>query len=135
MNKLGGYYVFFLIGVATLTARAVLDSEFRNSTLLYILIPFAISIALHLATPIGDEETPLGRYGRHLRAATIVMLGSSALLFEGFLCVLFFMPIYYVMITIGFLFSWLADRDGGGGHAGAYAIPVVVALLAAEGLT
>jgi hypothetical protein len=135
--KLGGYYIFFIMGAATLTARAVLDSSFRNSTLLYLLIPFAISIALHLAIPVADdaeEDTPGRRYGRHMRAATIVMLGSSALLFEGFLCVLFFMPIYYLMITIGFGFSSLADRDGGG-HAGAYAIPFVVVLLAVEGLT
>ncbi|MEO7177229.1 MAG: hypothetical protein ABIW83_00145 [Allosphingosinicella sp.] len=136
MPKLGGYYIFFIMGAATLTARAVLDSSFRNSTLLYLLIPFAISIALHLAIPVAedDEDTPRRRYGRHMRAATIVMLGSSALLFEGFLCVLFFMPIYYLMITIGFVFSSLADRDGGG-HAGAYAIPLVVVLLAVEGLT
>jgi hypothetical protein len=135
MPKLGGYYIFFIIGAATLTARAVLDSSFRNSTLLYLLIPFAISIALHLAIPATEGQTAAQRYGRHFRAATIIMLGSSALLFEGFLCVLFFMPIYYLMITIGFLFSWLADRDGGGGHAGAYAIPFVVVLLAVEGLT
>ena len=135
MRRLSGYYVFFIIGAATLTARAVLDSAFRNSTLLYLLIPFGISIALHLAIPVVEGESPARRYGRHLRDATIVMLASSALLFEGFLCVLFFMPIYYLMVTIGFLFSWLADRDGGGGHAGAYAIPVVVVLLATEGLT
>jgi hypothetical protein len=135
LRRLSGYYVFFIIGAATLTARAVLDSAFRNSTLLYLLIPFGISIALHLAIPVVEGESPARRYGRHLRDATIVMLASSALLFEGFLCVLFFMPIYYLMVTIGFLFSWLADRDGGGGHAGAYAIPVVVVLLATEGLT
>ncbi len=135
MRKLSGYYVFFIVCAATLTTRAVLDSSFRNSTLLYLLIPFAISVALHLAIPIVEGQSPVQRYGRHMRAATIVMLASSALLFEGFLCVLFFMPIYYLVVSFGFLFSWLADRHGGGGHAGAYAIPVVVAVLAAEGLT
>ncbi|HEX8514152.1 MAG TPA: hypothetical protein VF688_13715 [Allosphingosinicella sp.] len=135
MPRIGGYYIFFIIGASTLTARAVLDSSFRNSTLLYILIPFAISIALHLVLPAAEgDDTPLQRFGWHLRAATIVMLGSSALLFEGFICVLFFMPIYYAMIIVGFLFSSLADRDDGG-HAGAYAIPLIVVLLAAEGLT
>ena len=135
MPRLGGYYIFFIIGAATLTARAVLDSSFRNSTLLYILIPFAISIALHLTTRATEGELTLERrFRRHMRAATIVMLGSSALLFEGFLCVLFFMPIYYLMVGVGFLFSSVADRDDGG-HAGAYAIPFVVVLLAAEGLT
>jgi hypothetical protein len=134
MPRLGGYYIFFIIGAATLTARAVLDSSFRNSTLLYILIPFGISIALHLAIPVYEGDRVRDRFARHFRAATIVMLGSSALLFEGFLCVLFFMPIYYMMIGIGFLFSFAAERDDGG-RAGAYAIPVVITLLAVEGLT
>jgi hypothetical protein len=134
LPRLGGYYIFFIIGAATLTARAVLDSSFRNSTLLYILIPFAISIALHLVIPVSEGDRAGDRAARHFRDATIVMLGSSALLFEGFLCVLFFMPIYYVMIGIGFLFSYASERDDGG-HAGAYAIPIVVVLLAVEGLT
>lgn len=134
MPKLGGYYIFFIIGAATLTARAVLDSSFRNSTLLYLLIPFAISIMLHLTTSVHEGDSVAARYGRHMKEATIIMLGSSALLFEGFLCVLFFMPIYYLMVSVGFLFSHLSGRDGGG-HAGAYAIPLVVVLLAVEGLT
>jgi hypothetical protein len=135
VQRLSGYYVFFIICGAALTTRAVLDSSFRNSTLLYLLIPFGISIALHLAIPISEDESVAGRYGRHMRAATIVMLASSALLFEGFLCVLFFMPIYYLVVSLGFLFGWLADRHDGDGHAGAYAIPLLVAVLAAEGLT
>lgn len=136
MPRLGGYYIFFIIGAATLTARAVLDSSFRNSTLLYILIPFAISIALHLAIPVNESDSLGQRFVRHMRAATIIMLGSSALLFEGFICVLFFMPIYYVMVMLGFLFSaWAGGNDDEGGQAGAYSIPVVVALLAVEGLT
>lgn len=134
MPRLGGYYIFFIVGAATLTSRAVLDSSFRNSTLLYLLIPFAISIALHLTTSVNEGDTVGARYNRHMKAATIIMLGSSALLFEGFLCVLFFMPIYYLMVSIGFLFSYLSGRDGGG-HAGAYAIPLIVVLLAVEGLT
>jgi len=134
LRKLSGFYVFFVLGAATLTVRAILDSSFRNSTLLYILVPFVISIALHLGIPVSEGDRPVQRYGRHLLYATIIFLGSSAILFEGFLCVLFFMPIYYLMVTIGFIFSWLADRGNDGGHAGAYAIPLAVVLLAAEGL-
>jgi hypothetical protein len=138
LRRVRGFYILFVVGAATLTARAILDSSFRNSTLLYLLVPFGISIALHLAIPEGEggdeNDGAVRRYGRHLRNATIVMLASSALLFEGFLCVLLFMPIYYVMITIGFLFSYWAERSSGGGRAGSYAIPLVVVVLATEGL-
>jgi hypothetical protein len=136
--KLRGFSLLFLTGAAALTIRAILDSEFRNSTLLYLLVPFAVSIALSFARalPGEEDEDQIGtgrRYARHMLDATIVFLATSALLFEGFICVLFFMPIYYGIVTIGFLFSWLADRPGGGGTA-AFGIPALVLLLASEGL-
>ena len=140
MHRIRGFYLLFVIGAATLTTRAILDSEFRNSTLLYLLVPFAVSIALHLSRPPPlDEEEELSaarRFGRHIRDATIVMLASSAFLFEGFLCVLFFMPIYYAIVSAGFAFGALADRgDGDGdGRLRAWAIPALVLLLSAEGL-
>ena len=141
MDRIRGFYLLFVIGGATLATRAILDSEFRNSTLLYLLVPFAVSIALHVTRPMeldeGDEELRISRrFGRHLRDATIVMLASSALLFEGFLCVLFFMPIYYLVVAAGFAFSALADRHDGDGNGGlrAWGIPAILLLLTAEGL-
>ena len=137
-RRFSGFYIFFAIGVASLVTRAILDSDFRNSTLLYLLVPFAVSILIfELNPPRAGDSTALS-LGKHLRDATIVMLGSSALLFEGFICVLFFMPIYFLIVLLGFAFSALAgsgDDDEEGPRAGAYAIPVVVLLLATEGLT
>jgi hypothetical protein len=140
LGRLRGYYIFFGIGVATLTIRAILDSDFRNSTLLYLLVPFGVSILLHELTPVREGESVRGGLGRHLRDATIIMLGSSALLFEGFICVLFFMPIYYLLVLLGFAFTTMArgggdDDEGGGPRIGAYAIPLGVLLLSIEGLT
>ena len=96
MGKLRGISLVLVIGAATLTIRAILDSEFRNSTLLYLIVPFAVSIALHLFLRVPEGERSVGRaYLKHMRDATVVMLATSALLFEGFICVLFFMP--YIM--------------------------------------
>lgn len=140
LSRISAFSMFFIIGAAFIATRAVLDSEFRNSTLLYLLIPFAISILLHVVRgppPEEDEEGLPVRMGKHLLDATIVMLMSSAFLFEGFICVLFFMPIYYLMVLVGFGFSALArgKDDEDGPRYGAYAIPVAVLLLSAEGLT
>lgn len=136
MEKLRGFSLLFVIGAAALTIRAILDSQFRNSTLLYLIVPFAVSIGIHLLVPRPQGKVSVTRgYLRHLRDATIVMLATSAILFEGFLCVLLFMPIYYVIVTLGFIFNWLADRPGDrGGRAEAFAIPALVVLLASEGL-
>lgn len=134
MHRFKGFNLLFAIGVAALTIRAVLDSSFRNSALLYLLIPFALSILLYKTTARTDGATTIRRFLNHLRDGTIVMLATSAILFEGFLCVLMFMPIYYFAITIGFLFSLAADaanKRGGGKQV--YAIPALVVLLSMEG--
>ncbi len=142
MHRIRGFYLMFVIGGATLTIRTILDSNFRNSTLLYLLVPFAVSIALHLLIPKLKQDDDVfvsvgRRYIEHMRDATIVMLATSALLFEGFICVLFFMPIYYLIVSVGFAFNALADRgagEDGGGRIGAFAIPALVLLLSMEGL-
>lgn len=134
MSRLKGFNLLFAIGAAALVIRALLDSQFRNSALLYLLVPFALSILLHKTTRRSDGQSTTRRYVNHLRDGTIVMLATSALLFEGFLCILMFMPIYYVAITVGFLFNLAADaanKRGGGHHA--YAIPALVVMLSMEG--
>lgn len=143
MRWLKGFNLLFVIGAATLTIRAILDSDFRNSTLLYLIVPFAVSIAIQKLVPRQEPETegyaPRSHsFGNHLRDATIVFLASSALLFEGFICVLFFMPIYYLIVALAYAAGALArrkDEDGGPGRLGAFGIPILILLLATEGLT
>jgi hypothetical protein len=143
VRKLGGFNLIFIIGAAALTIRAILDSEFRNSTLLYLIVPFAVSIAIQKLVPRAEPDDPgygarSHGLGNHLRDATIVFLASSALLFEGFICVLFFMPIYYLIVLLAYAAGSLArgkGDDDGPGRLGAAGIPVLVLLLASEGLT
>lgn len=130
------YAVLFTIGVAALTIRTTLDSQFRNSTLLYLLIPFGLSVLLHILTPFSTQDRAVWRYVNHLRDGTIVMLATSAFLFEGFLCVLMFMPIYYFGITLGFLFARSREKREAAGLENdfrAYAVPVLVLMLSLEG--
>jgi hypothetical protein len=135
MGRFGGYNFLFLIGASTLTIRAILDSSFRNSTLLYLLVPFAISIAIQKLVPRSEGIHWGARLRDHLRDATIVFLATSALLFEGFICVLFFMPIYYLIVLVGYGISGFFDKDDEGNRFRAFGIPALVLLLSAEGLT
>lgn len=129
-------YLIFLAGVGTLTVRTLLDSRFANSALLYVAIPFLVSFLLFQFTTKPERSNIARRYLAHFRDATIVMLATSAFLFEGFLCVLFFMPIYYIGVSIGFLFESIASK--GSKHdkntLRASVIPLIVAVMAMEGV-
>ncbi|WP_282607753.1 hypothetical protein [Pelagibius sp. Alg239-R121] len=129
-------YLIYLIGAATLTARGLLLSGFANSSLLYLGLPFVISLMLHHFIGYSKNQSALGRYLNHLRNATVVMLGSSALLFEGFICVLMFMPIYYLAITIGFVYADYNERRDRRrkSRVGVYAVPLIVMVLSLEGV-
>lgn len=124
-------YIVFAIGICTLAIRAILDSRFANSALLYVAIPFVISILLFHFSPKPEGSTSLRRYLGHIRDATIIMLGTSAFLFEGFICVLFFMPIYYLFVSIGFLFGAFAQHEQN--RLRASILPLLVGLMAIEG--
>ena len=128
--------LLFLVGAAALTIRALLDSQFGQGTLLYLLVPFAISIGVYACTRKSQRQGIGWGYLNHLRFATIIFLSTSALLFEGFLCVLMFMPIYYLIISLGYFFLWQRDKnkDDGSASLRAYAIPTLIILLSAEGL-
>ncbi|MEM1381049.1 MAG: hypothetical protein AAGH41_10540 [Pseudomonadota bacterium] len=130
-------YIFFVIGICAVTIRVILDSYFGHSALLYVAVPFLVSFLLFQVTEPVKPNSPLRRYVGHLRNATIVMLSTSAILFEGFICVLFFMPIYYAVVTLGFLFDALMTRhrERQTGKLQASLIPVVVSILAIEGVT
>ena len=133
--KLRGLPLLVLVGASALVIRLLLDSEFAHGTLLYLVVPFVISIALYAFTSDNSRQGAGWRYLNHLRFATIIFLATSALLFEGFLCVMMFMPIYYAMVSIGYLFVWLRERRSNDGDVfRVYAIPSLIVLLASEGL-
>tara|TARA_R110001606_G_scaffold173849_1_gene320340 strand:+ start:150 stop:1088 length:939 start_codon:yes stop_codon:yes gene_type:complete len=130
-------YLIFLAGIGALIVRTLLDSRFANSALLYVAVPFLVSFLLFQFTPKPKNTSITLRYLSHIRDATIVMLATSAFLFEGFLCVLFFMPIYYLIITINFLADLFVNRGGGKDRSKlrASVIPLFIAVLAIEGVT
>ncbi len=127
-------YLLFVIGAAAIAIRLVLDSDFSQSTLLYIVVPFLVSVALIQLVPRPESERILVRYFVHIRDATIVMLATSAILFEGFICVVMFMPIYYFFASIYFLSEALRERAENRTRMYGFVVPALVAVAALEGL-
>ncbi len=133
--------LLLIIGVATLTLRALLDSDFATTTLVYIAVPFALSLILAFFTRTSEKRSWKMRYLNHMRLSTIVFLATSAFLFEGFICVAMFMPIYYVFATVGYIGAALIEpnsedreQDKLRNTFKAYGLPVIVLLMVAEGL-
>ena len=90
----------FLVGAASLLMRLVLRSDYGTSAVLYVLVPFVVGLLIYVFTPQPAGLTKGRRAARHIRSSVIVMLASSAILMEGFLCVLFAFPIYLVFAGI-----------------------------------
>jgi hypothetical protein len=131
--------VVLLICAASLLIRGLLDSRFGSGTMLYIAIPYGLSIALFGLTQQSGKESAKMRFWNHIRLSTIIFLASSAILFEGFLCVLMFMPIYYLFVTLAFLAALLAEKRAKKPHSisdvfRSHAITGVVLVLLSEGL-
>ena len=126
--------IIFACGVAAIVLRTLLDSHFATGTLVYIVVPFVFSAALYFFVPSAKGTGLVADYLNNMRLVTIGFLLTSAFLFEGFICVLMFMPIYYVMATLAFAFAWLFKRKEKDDRLRAIVIPVIVMVAAAEGM-
>lgn len=126
-----------LIGFFFLVTRSILDSQFRHSALLYILVPYCVSIALYFCIPPATHDFNWRSLGRHILAALVVMLATSALLFEGFLCVLMFMPIYILFAIIGFALTpkGTSKKTRKNNKLQSSFIPLIIIVLSLEGVS
>ncbi len=127
-----------ILGTVTLLTRLVLDSSFATTSFFYCLVPYVIGIILYIFIPQPNGWSRTKRIGRHLLATIIVMLASSALLFEGFICVIMAAPIYifFAMLAIA-LTPHKADPDRfkKSDVFRASFVPLAVIIVSVEGLT
>lgn len=134
-RKIRGNIILMLIAAVSIVIRLLMEYDFDNTGLLYIGVPFLISMALMWI----DRENPNKSWRKamvnHLLLALIVMLGSSVVLFEGFLCVLMFLPIYLGVILLAFIYFYLHElyAKSRGTKLFGHIIPVFLLLAALEG--
>lgn len=129
-----------ILGAVTLLTRLVLDSRFATTSLFYCLVPYIIGVILYIFVPQPKGASRGRRMGRHFLAVTIVMLASSAIIFEGFLCVLFAAPIYILFALLSFEVwpVYKPDRKRSKEHSDIFKVsfvPLAVMVISVEGLT
>lgn len=102
--------LMLMIAGASLGVRALLHYHFEQSALFYVGIPYLIAMLLVLLRSPEEATSRKRVYLNHLIDAFIIMLGSSVILFEGFLCVAMFMPIYLLVLSLVFIADYLVRR-------------------------
>ena len=129
--------LFILIAVASILIRFLMKYDFDNSALLYIGIPFVISLLLILVRNPDENISLRKRYLNRLIDAFIIMLGSSIVLFEGFVCVVMAMPIYLFVMLVLFLVERSQEdaRKRGKGTLSMQILPLLIVISSFEGVT
>lgn len=123
-----------VLGAAVLAARLLVTTGTFHSGLLYIAWPFGLSLALYALTPITDGTTWKKRFWNNFRSSTILVLASSIVLQEGYVCVVMALPLFF----IGFLFSFFAQylqHKFGKRSVSVHLFPLAIVLLSLEGVT
>lgn len=125
-----------IAGLASVAIQLLARQDLDHSAMLYLAVPYGVAVLITLIRPYGDHERWWERYISHSVSALVVFLMSSVVLFEGFICVLFFMPIYFLVVTLAFITHWIAVRwDARKSRTLSLAVPLLVAVLSVEGTT
>lgn len=129
--------ILIIIAVASLLIRLLTEYEFDRSGLLYIGTPFLIAITL-LFIEIPNKKQPwIVTYFNIIKFSLIILLASSVILFEGFICVVMFMPIYFFVILLVLLIDFCRRKLIEKKHRGktyVQVLPLLLLLSAFEGV-
>ena len=134
--RVNGLAIIILIGIASLAVRLLIHYNFDTSALLYIGIPYLIALAITMVRPVRSFDKWWHQYRDHSLTALTVFFASSIVLFEGFICVLLFLPIYFLGVSIVFLIRWyLASRNDRRGSTLISILPLLIVASSFEGTT
>ena len=133
VNWLG---ILLLIGIGSVAVHLLVRHDLDSSALLYVGLPYLGALAIVIVRPPKSRERWWHAYRDFTLTSLIVLLASSVVLFEGFVCVLLFLPIYFLVATMAFFGTWWSNRNQGrGGKTLGMLLPAVVLSSSFEGST
>ena len=127
------FMIFCIIVTVSIAMHLILRSDIDGSAILYVGIPTVIAGLLLLTDKQHPNQQWQNKFGRLIKYSLIIMLASSALLFEGFLCVVMFMPIYFGVIFIIFLITLAYKHNKSKSRLHLHILPVLLVVAALEG--
>ncbi|MFK7956831.1 MAG: hypothetical protein AB8B96_12130 [Lysobacterales bacterium] len=124
-----------LVATSSLFVALLFGIRWSDSAMLYVGLPYLVAVALLV---FGRSHRPPGlgsTYRWLLKNSLWVFLASSLVLREGFLCVLFFIPIYVVLVSLVFLgFMMFESASSGWGRTRASLLPLLLLASSLEGV-
>ena len=129
--------IFGLIGISVAIIRHLIYHNLDKSALLYVGIPYLIASALIWFEPTDVGTKWYHNYIRHFYTSLIVLFLTSVILFEGFICVAFVIPIYLVIILLVFLLHLLSRKlsQRKKGKILSHGFPLILLFSSFEGVT
>lgn len=129
-------FILLTIAIASLAVRALMEYRFHETAMLYVGIPFTISLVLIMIRSPLENASWKKRYLNRLIDAFIIMFGSSVVLFEGFLCVVMFMPIYLFIIIMMFVMDLAKQHAEKNGRStlNMHILPLLIVISSFEGV-
>lgn len=94
--------ILIITVAAAVVMGGLLRSPFGTGPMLYVVVPFIISVVIYFIQHRRREPGINPSLSRHLLLATVVFLGASVLMMEGVICIAMFAPIYYAIVGISY---------------------------------
>ena len=108
-KKIYWNFVLLMIAISSISIRLMMQYQFDKSAMLYIGVPFLIAMALLWIDRADAKGNWKRKFLNLMLVSLIIMLGSSIVLFEGFVCVVMFMPIYFGIILLVFIIRLISE--------------------------
>jgi len=137
IDRYGKKKVYFLtyltiIGLLALWFKYLTHKGIYNSAMLYVLVPYVVSVLITLFRTAKAPKGLFSEFFSHVLTAITILFSTSILVGEGFICILFFAPIYLIIVSLTYvLLALLGNKD----KKYSFALPVLFIALSMEGTT
>ena len=130
------WVIGLLVAVAAIGVAWLAQFGQAASALLYIGVPCTLAFAITLLRPPKPDQPWWRQYSELSVISLIVFLASSIVLNEGFICIVFFAPIYFLVVSIVFLcHRFMVNRKRRSSKAMVSVLPLLILVSALEGTT
>jgi len=133
-NRVTALFCLLIVGASSLSIQLLFFKGWGNSALLYMLVPFLISLFIAFFLSDRTAKTIGEKMLRHNGYALIVFFSTSILLREGFVCVVFFMPIYLLIVNL-IMFVYLSIEKNKKSKLHSVGLSALFILMSFEGTT